>query len=120
MISKKIMDIFRGVCISYGLTIFLLGILAFIVYQFEVGENIVSIGIVITYISTTFLGGIYVGKKTKERKFLWGLLLGVLYFLLLMIISYAFHQGEIVAMSYHMMTTWFLCMGGGMLGGMFG
>lgn len=119
MLSRKIMEVFRGVCLAYLLTSIVLAVLAFLVYQFEIGEGIVNGGIVITYIVATFLGGIYVGKRTKEKKFLWGIALGMLYFAIIILVSYFVH-GTVTPVSQHMITTWLLCVGGGMLGGMFG
>ena len=57
------------------------------------------------------------GKLTGNRKFLWGLLTGCMYFILLILISlgvYHSFQSEISGM----ITTLLLCAGGGMLGGM--
>ena len=57
------------------------------------------------------------GKLTGTKKFLWGLLLGVLYFVLLLLISLGVYhtlQAEIT----NLLTTFLLCAGGGMLGGM--
>ena len=54
---------------------------------------------------------------TGTRKFLWGLLTGILYFVLLLLISLGVYhslQSEPVSL----LTTFLLCAGGGMLGGM--
>ena len=54
---------------------------------------------------------------TGVKKFLWGLLAGILYFVLLLLISLGVYhsvQGELM----NLLTTFLLCAGGGMLGGM--
>ena len=57
------------------------------------------------------------GKLTGNRKFLWGLLAGCLYFVLLVLISLGVYHSFQSEMS-GMLTTFLLCAGGGMLGGM--
>ena len=58
-----------------------------------------------------------IGKLTGVKRFLWGLLAGILYFALLLLISLGVYhslQGE----AGNLLTTFLLCAGGGMLGGM--
>ena len=57
------------------------------------------------------------GKLTGNRKFLWGLVTGILYFALLVVISLGlYHSLQTDLMN--LATTFLLCTGGGMLGGM--
>ena len=57
------------------------------------------------------------GKLVGEKKFLWGILLGLLYFLLLLGISLAVNH-DLKNPEMNLVTTLVLCVGGGMLGGM--
>lgn len=59
------------------------------------------------------------GKKMKEKKFLWGLFLGMAYFLILLIIS-LLANGGVKGDLGNLFLTMALCMSGGMLGGMLG
>lgn len=102
---------------SYILTGGLLLLLALLLYRFGLSEKIVSIGIILIYIGTTFFAGFVTGKKMKTRKFLWGLLLGSAYFIVLVIISLVVNR-SIGDMTDSFLTTLVLCAGGGMLGGM--
>lgn len=68
---------------SYILTGAFLALLAFLLYKVGLTENIVSIAIIAIYVLATFFAGFVVGKKLKNRKYLWGLLMGSAYFLVL-------------------------------------
>ena len=77
----------------------------------------VSAGIVAIYIAATLIGGLAAGKMAKSRRFLWGLMTGVLYFVLLILITLGVYR-TLDGSGIHMATTFVLCAGGGMIGGM--
>ena len=99
------------------LTALLLALLAFLLYKLGLDEKSVSISMIAIYVVCTFFGGFIMGKKTGSRRFLWGLLTGTLYFLVLALVSLAVGKGNI-QMGTSFFTTLALCAGGGMLGGM--
>ena len=100
---------------AYILTAGLLLLLAFILYRFGLSEKVVSVCIIAIYIAVTFLAGLLAGKR--EGKFLWGLIMGVLYFGILTVVSLVVNKG-VEDVAGNMMTVFFLCAGSGMLGGM--
>jgi len=57
------------------------------------------------------------GKCAQTRRFLWGLGAGTLYFVLLVILTAVVNQG-FRDLGTHFFTTWMICAGSGMLGGM--
>ncbi len=71
----------------------LLLLLAFLLYQMELGEEVVKAGIIVIYIISGIAGGFLIGKMRREKKFLWGLCAGVIYFVLLFLISCAVNGG---------------------------
>lgn len=101
----------------YIVTGILLLILAVMLYKFELGENIVNIGVIVTYIVAGFLGGFVLGKVKQNRKFLWGMMIGGAYFLILILASVVFQKGFSNDIS-HFATTFVLCVASGMAGGM--
>lgn len=104
--------------IAYILTVVLLALLALLVYRFALSEKLVSLVIIAIYVGTTFFGGWIAGKRLQKRKFLWGLLVGSLYFVVLAVLSLLVnHSFQDVAVNFF--TVLALCAGGGMLGGMF-
>lgn len=116
---QKIPMIFLLKCLllSYLLTAVLLLLLAFLLYQLGLSEKVVSVAIILIYVAATLSAGFVAGKRLQTRKFLWGLLLGVAYFLLLTVVSLTVgaSPGE---SGTSFLTTFILCAGGGMLGGM--
>ena len=107
----------KALLVSYLVTAVLLLILTMLLYKLELSEGKVTVGIVVSYVLSTFLGGLMAGRMLKTRKFLWGLVLGLCYFLLLLLISFGVYQG-IHAGWQNALTTCVLCGAGGMLGGM--
>ena len=112
-----ILFLLKTLLFSYILTGILLALLAFLLYKMGLGEKAVTIAIIVIYVAATFFGGFMAGKKLKNRKFLWGLVLGAAYFLVLSALSLSVGQ-EGLQMGNSFLTTLVLCAGGGMLGGM--
>ncbi|MCI8311090.1 MAG: TIGR04086 family membrane protein [Lachnospiraceae bacterium] len=109
--------VMKALLAAYVVTGLLLLAIAGFLYRFQWDEGKVQIGIILTYILSCFIGGFLAGKMMKSRKFLWGVLLGLLYFLVMTLVSVAVNR-ELQSSSSGMITSFLLCMGGGMLGGM--
>jgi len=116
-VGLKMMWVLKSLLASYIVTGLMLLILTFLVYQFQWDEQIVVAGIVMIYVISTFVGGFILGKLIKTRKFVWGIVIGGVYFLLLFLISYGVYR-EFNTNGLNAITTAVLCVGGGMLGGM--
>ncbi|MDO4521831.1 MAG: TIGR04086 family membrane protein [Eubacteriales bacterium] len=101
---------------SYIVTGALLLLTAFLLYQLEPRQSMITLGIQAIYIFSSFLGGFVSGRCAGSRKFLWGMATGSLYFILLFIVS--FFTGGIHAYGSRILSTAIMCIGGGMLGGM--
>ena len=115
--SPKIMWMIKALLASYIMTGILLLILTFFMYKFELNEKIVSAAIVGSYVVSTLVGGIIIGKLTKEKCYLWGMVLGILYFVLLLLITLGVYR-TLNGDSVSIVTSLILCAGGGMTGGM--
>lgn len=116
-VSTRLTFFLKGLLISYLLTAGLLLLLALMLYRFSLGEKIVSVSITVIYILVTFLAGFLAGKREGSRKFLWGLLMGGLYFIVLTMVSLVVNQG-LSGFTTGFFTVLVLCCGSGMLGGM--
>ena len=113
---KKGIRLLQGLLLAYIITGILLMVLAFLLYRLEWGENASHIGIIVTYILSTVIGGFYVGKKVKRQRFLFGLAFGTLYIGIILGISMILYpKAEIFSGS--LVTVFGMCVGGGMLGG---
>ena len=115
-VSARFTFILKCLLLSYLLTTGLLLLLALMLYRFGLSEKIVSVCIVAIYIIVTFFAGFLTGKREGSRKYLWGLLLGSLYFIVLLIVLLIVNHG--MSASGNFFTVLILCAGSGMLGGM--
>lgn len=115
--SGKIVFVMKCMLAAYLLTAGLLLLLALMLYRFGLSEKVVSICIILIYIAVTFLAGFIAGKRAGEKKFIWGLVMGCVYFLILMVVSIIVNRGIEEPVS-RMVTVFMLCSGSGMLGGM--
>ena len=115
--SAAMLRVMKALLASYVVTGLFLLFLAGLLYKFRMDEGKIQIGIILTYILSCFVGGFLAGKMMKSRQFLWGVLLGVLYFLIMTLVSLAVNR-ELQGSSSGFVTSFLLCMGGGMLGGM--
>ena len=107
----------KSLLASYIVTGILLLILTFFMYKFELNEKIVSAAIVGIYVVSTLIGGMIIGKLTGEKRYLWGMILGIMYFALLLIITLGVYR-TLNGDSVSIVTSLILCAGGGMAGGM--
>lgn len=115
--TGKVLLILKSVVISYLVTAILLLVISFLMYKAGLDEKKASIGIIMVYVLSTFLGGRTAGKEVQTRKFLWGMLAGGIYFVLLLLLIFAMTENGGAA-GIQLATTLVLCLSGGMLGGM--
>lgn len=110
------MQMMKALLLSYVITGVLLLGLAFLLYKLGLGESQVNLGIMITYILSCLIGGFYMGRKGKKRRFLWGMGLGFCYAAFLWAVTYLTERSggdlkETILM-------FLICILGGALGGM--
>lgn len=103
--------------VMYGVTAVLLFLLALLVQKLELGEGAISVGICAVYVISTFLGGFLVGKVQKTKKFVWGILMGLLYVIVMLVATLIAKKGFHAQMS-DFVTNLVLSVAGGMIGGM--
>ncbi|RHU94344.1 TIGR04086 family membrane protein [Dorea sp. OM07-5] len=115
--NQKIIWLLKALLFSYVVTGISLLLLSVLLYKFEWNEHLVSAVIVAVYVLSTVVGGIVIGKLVRTRRFFWGLLLGNLYFILLLVITIILYR-SLSGNGLNMLTAWILCTGGGMTGGM--
>lgn len=114
--SKLTMAV-RALFLAYIVTGILLIVLTGLLFKMELKEGQVAIGIMAIYILAGFVAGFVMGKSSQSQKFLWGLLLGGMYFAILVAASYCINRG-FESNIKEIATTFVMCVGSGMLGGM--
>lgn len=115
--DSKVMWVLKALLASYIVTGILLLLLTMALYKMELNEKMVSAAIVAIYVMATLIGGILIGKMAKVKRFIWGLGLGVAYFALLLLITLGVYH-TLNGDGANLVTTFILCAGGGMVGGM--
>lgn len=114
---RIVSTILKSLLFMYIITGIFLLILAAMLSKLQLTEGAVTVGIVVIYVISGFLGGLFAGKKLKNRKFLWGMIMGAAYFLVLVLGSVIFHRGLELDVG-RIVTTLILCTASGMIGGM--
>ena len=103
--------------LAYLITLIGIFILALLLLAFQLTEDMVNIGIIVIYVLSTLAGGFLAGKQWKIRKFIWGMITGVIYYGILFLISVCTGQ-SLTSEGQELITVFLLCLGGGTLGGM--
>ena len=112
-----VMDFIKILFVMYFITCILLLLLAFVLYKAQPGEMVSKVWLIAVYIISGLAGGFWIGKRTKSRKFLWGCLMGMLYFAILFAVSLLLYKG-LAGDWMHLGTTFVLCVASGTVGGM--
>ena len=115
--GKVIVRCLKVLTVSYAFTAALLLLLAALVFYAGIPEKAVSIGIVLVYILSCLLAGVFMGKLQKNKRFLWGIVMGAMYFAVLLMLTGVVGKG-LSEVGSDFGTTLFICLGSGMLGGM--
>lgn len=115
--DSKVMWVLKSLLASYIVTGILLLLLTMGLYKMDLDEKVVSAAIVAIYVAATLIGGIIIGKLAKVKRYLWGLGLGIGYFALLLLITLGVYH-TLNGNGSGLLTTFILCAGGGMAGGM--
>ncbi len=113
----SVLAILKILLAMYLVTGGLLLLLSALLYKMQLSESVVSVGIVLIYVISGFLGGLLMGKIMKTRRFFWGMVIGGAYFLILVLGSILFEKGVNMELS-RFFTTLVLCTASGMIGGM--
>lgn len=115
--NTRLLSLLKGLLLSYIITAFLLLILAFLMLKLDLSGMVLSGGINFVYIISAFAGGFFVGKKVEQRKFIWGLVMGVFYFIVVMLISLVMNTAAPLSLG-SLLTVFIISSLSGMLGGM--
>lgn len=115
--AALVKDFIKIMFVMYVVTLVLLLLLALALFKAELPAMASKIWLIAVYVVSGFLGGFLIGKRTKSQKFLWGFLIGLAYFLILLAVSFALYKGLPEDWT-HLITTLVLCTSSGTVGGM--
>ena len=117
MNNKIIIRICQALIVSYLVTALFILLYALAIWKLDISGQVIKGAVIVLYIISAAFGGLYIGKKQGEKKFLWGMLSGCLYFLLLFMIT-VLSEGFSGNFGMHFFTTLLICSMSGTLGGM--
>lgn len=117
MKTAKIIQFIKGILIAYVVSAVVLAVLAFLMFQWDVAEGVVRGGVIFAYVISCFVGGMIVSRNHSTRCYLWGISAGVVYYLILLCVSMICNRAVFVSIP-GILPALFLCLAGGMLGGM--
>ena len=103
--------------VMYAVTALLLFLLAVLVQKLGWESGTISVGISVVYVLSCFLGGFLAGKVQKTKKFIWGILMGLMYVIVMLVITMIVKKG-LGGGTADFALNLLLCLGGGMIGGM--
>ncbi len=107
-----------SMAVSYIITLLFLSILSLCLLHTDMNGSLANVFLILTAVLSCLVGGWIAGKKMKTRRFLWGILAGIIYFVILCLIKTILGEAPVLN-SPHALTSMFCCIGSGMLGGMF-
>jgi len=128
-IKKQIVQMGKALIVSMIVTVILLLVMAWVLYQTDLSGMIRYVMVVVIYLAACLLGGFMLGRKQEKRRFLWGAGFGVVYFLLLILVAACLPEGlEDASQTVGQIVTsdeggrsvrvFLICMLSGMVGGM--
>ena len=115
--NTRVIYILEALVFSYIITGLLFLLISFLMLKLDLSSAVISGGINFAYILSAFTGGFFIGKKTEQKKFIWGLVVGILYFVILMLVSLMMNRVSPLPMG-SLFTVFIITGLSGMLGGM--
>ena len=116
-IQQNTIRVCKALILSYLVMLVTMLLTAVVLWKFDLGQGMLKAAVIVLYVLSAAAGGIYIGKMQKEKKFLWGLLTGCLFFLVLFILTMlSGESGGKIGMNF--VSAFLICTLSGTLGGM--
>lgn len=115
--GKKIIYVVKAFLLSVIVTIISLMAVAGMLYKGTVQNEQLKFYIFLIYFMASLVGGVYMGKKSERKRFLWGTVYGIMFFCSILLFSILVNGGKVEG---NIILPAIICAIGGMLGGMLG
>lgn len=116
MTTKHVLATVKILFFSYLVTSILLLVLSLFYYKLKFSTGTVTVLVFFIYVISCLFGGFLAGKHFLKRRALWGLLFGLLYFVLLLGASFAAGK-EIIGNIMNLVGVLAACLLSGAMGG---
>lgn len=84
--GEKIIYLLKGLLFSALITAALMFLLAALMYFTGLSERLMAPLVVAAYVLATFIGGLYFSKHGERKRFLWGIVFGIAFFILYLLV----------------------------------
>ena len=91
--DKFIINIFKGVLISILITLFFLLVLSAILTYTNISETVIPVSIIVITAVSILMGSLLTTKRMKKKGMLYGGVIGVIYIILIYIVSSLISKG---------------------------
>lgn len=115
--KRSLFQIVKVIVCSVAITVLGVLFLSLLAYKFRMSDKSIKIGIVVIYVIANIIAGLIIGKIKETKKFLWGAVTGLAYFIVLTLISLA-STGELYGNGSMAIIAFLSSVIGGTLGGM--
>ena len=116
METSKPKVILRSLLFSYIFSGILLVAISFALYKLRWKESQVRMAVNAVYIFSCIAGGFLMGKGFRQKRFFCGFLAGILYFIVLFLVSFLLKRG-IASTPTQIFTVLGMCVASGVVGG---
>lgn len=114
--KSAVLCLLKSVLLAYVLTGLLILAGGWISYKMDLSDKILNLMVIFIYICVNMFSGIYMGRKLQNKRYIWGMLAGLSYAAILIIISIVVPGGT-SGIDLDGICAILLCMAGGSLGG---
>lgn len=114
--GKKILSILKVLCLAYVLTAVLMLLSAFLMYKLKLSNEQSRLFVMVIYGVTTIVSGLIYGKIKGNKRLLNGAFMGLIYFAVLLILSFVINRGFTDSMQENIIS-FIICVAGGSIGG---
>ena len=116
VVKENLIPVAKTIVVTAIVTIVLLMVLALLLLKAGLEDKTVLIGIGVIYFAANMAGGFIIGKVKEKRRFIWGIAVGVTYFLILSLVSFLV-TGQVYQGDMPVIAGLLCCVGGGFVGG---
>lgn len=84
---KKVIPVLKVLLLEYVVSALLLLIVALCMYKAGLAQNVAKILVLGVYFIANFVGGLIIGKAQKNKRLIWGVIMGAAYLAVLLLVS---------------------------------
>ena len=115
--QRVILRMCKALILCYVVMLVCMLLTALAIWKLDLNAGVLKGTVIGLYVICSIAGGLFIGKMQKEKKFLWGLCIGCLFFLVLFLITVL--SGDFSGkLGVHFVTAFIICALSGTLGGM--